>query len=138
MPLLKDDPVALTRADLATVATVYRRENKRFNLWGTAALIGGLTLGVVLLTARERLGWPDGLDPIFLFGGWATGLGAALPLYLRRRRAVAGLRLECPNCGAALLGELSRFGGNTARADIVVATGACVECGQQVAAEHGP
>ena len=120
------------------MAAVYRRENKRFDLRGTAALIGGLALGVLLLTARERLGWPDGLDPVLFFGGWAVGLGVALPLYMRRRRALAGLSLECPNCGAALLGELSRFGGNPARADIVVATGACVECGQQVTAEHGP
>jgi hypothetical protein len=97
--------------------------------------MAGLSIGLVLMLVGERLGWGSGWDPVFFFAGWGIGLSGAAVAWVRARRSLAGLRLRCAYCDTVLL-ELRRVKDTLARADIVVATGACPSCGHEFIAQE--
>src|SRR4051812_7133934 len=138
-PPHSSSPIQLTREDLAAVAATYAAESRKYDKWEMSGVLGGLSLGMLLMFASSRMGLGDRLDPIFFFGGWGIALATMFAGWRRRRTALAGLPVACANCSAPLM-EAPRFllpnriKAALARADIIVATGTCPSCGHEFVA----
>ena len=133
-PHSRANPSRFTRDDVAAVTSVYKRETVRFNRWGSGLLIAGLLTGALLMGIADFFGWAQSLDPFFLLGGWALGLGGMAVASGRRRRAMVDINLHCGTCSTPLIQPGSLFRPNSdkvalARAELIVATGGCPTCG---------
>jgi hypothetical protein len=87
------------------------------------------------------MGWGDRWDTLFFFGGWSIALVTMFAGWRRRRKTLAGLRVECANCSEPLIEAPSflfpnRAKAALARADLIVATGSCPSCGREFIARE--
>ncbi len=128
------DTSALSREDLAALTATYRNETRKFDRWGVALFIGGLSVGLLLMLAGDRFGWSDGWDPVFLALGWGLALGGMSIHWWRRQRAMEGLKVECASCSMPLLHGKGQA--LFSRAELIVATGNCPACGHEFIARE--
>ena len=124
------NPSLETRADLASVVTIYERENKKFHSLSKRGIWGGFVLGVLLVMARPALGLIDDYNPVFFLGGLALGFAQLGVAFVRRRRALSGLQLQCAFCGTGLPAR-GKWADVAPLAEVVVATGMCPTCGNE-------
>ncbi len=123
----------MTRADLAAVVAVYRRESKKFDSLTSLGLGGGFVMGWLLVFLRPAFGLIDDYNPVFGLGGLTAGLALVGAASLYRRRALAELQLRCASCDTPLLGR-GKWKDVASRAELVVATGVCPSCGSEFVA----
>ena len=121
-------PTQLTREDLAAIAAVHHRALRKFDVIGVCAIIGGLSVALLLTILAEQFSWPDALAPFFLIGGWVIGGAGALFARQVKQQRVRELDVACASCGAKLVS--GRGQAAVTRADLVVATGNCPSCGR--------
>ncbi len=136
------NPSLLTRDDIATVTSVYKRETVKFNRWASAGLVGGLLTGAAAMGVADMLAWAQSWDPIFLLGGWVLGIGGMALARRQRRRNLADINLHCETCSTPLIEDVSGFFRPNsdkqaiARAEMIVATGGCPTCGADFLADE--
>ena len=121
-------PTQLTRADLAAVADVHRRQARRFDLFGVAGIIGGLSLALLLMFLGDYMGWSEKWAPLIGVGGWVLGGTLAVLARRAKQRAVVDLDVACASCGAKFVS--GRGQAALSRTDLIVATGSCPSCGR--------
>jgi hypothetical protein len=130
------EPTQLTKDDLAVVTSVYKAQVTKFDRWGVAGVLGGLTLGMLLIFAGSEFGWGEKWAPVFFFGGWGIAFLTMVINWRRNREALAGLQVWCSHCSAPLIEiprflRLSRPAKTIARAELILATGTCPGCGHE-------
>jgi hypothetical protein len=127
--------IAVTREDLASVVTVYKRESKRLNLLGALGALGGVVVGLTMIGIGQVFGMLDDWIPFFILIMYALGAMSLVLEWVHRRRLVNRIQIHCVGCGEPLLGS-----GNprkvTSRAQSVVATGCCTNCGRSFIANE--
>ena len=127
--------VDITREDLASLVTVYKRESKRLNLLGTLGALGGVVVGVTMIGIGQIVGMIDDWIPFFILIMYALAATALVLEWVYRRRMVDGIQIFCAGCSTPLLGS-----GNprkvASRAQLTVATGCCSNCGRSFIANE--
>ena len=123
----------MTRADLAAVVAVYRKESKKFDSLTSWGLWGGVVTGWLLVLLRPALGLINDWNPVFFLGGVTIGLATVGAAFWHRRRALAELQLRCASCDTPFLGR-GKWKDVVSRAELVVTTGVCPSCGNEFVA----
>lgn len=130
-----DPSVALTRDDLVACVAAYRAAATSRSAWAPAVpVLGGLTMGAVMITIAGALGWPEWTQPFFFFGGWAVTLSGVAFAVRKNRALVQRWQWSCPSCDAPMIGSGTHA---LARAETAIASGRCPSCGEKLFPEEG-
>jgi hypothetical protein len=130
-PESSDVATRITREDLVVLGAVYERIARRADRLGAACVIGGLGIGVLLLTIAGPLGWPESLAPWLFALGWAIALGSTAVVWGWYRKAVARYDFRCPGCDRRVLKPTLRRA-EAARVALAVTAGHCPSCGRSL------
>ena len=121
--------VDITREDLASIVSVYKRESKRLNLLGALGALGGVVVSLTMIGIGQVIGMLDDWIPFFIFIMYGLGAISLTLEWVYRRRLVDRIQIYCAACSEPLLGS-----GNprkvASRAQAVVASGCCSHCGR--------
>jgi hypothetical protein len=127
--------VDITREDLASIVSVYKRNSKRLNSFGALGVLGGVVAALTMIGIGHVTGMADDWIPFFIFLMYGLGAISLALEWVSRRRMVDRIQIYCVACSEPLLGS-----GNprkvTSRAQAVVISGCCSHCGRSFVANE--